>query len=122
MAGTSNIPGITTTTPLNPLSHSPSGELGPHSELSSAPPRPHNSPEPEITADQLREVVESLEDAIAVINRSVRFKVDDSTDTLITQVVNRDTNEVIRQIPPEEMLAIARRLREFIGLFLNIEV
>lgn len=77
---------------------------------------------PAVTADQLREVVESLEDAIAIVNRSVRFKVDDSTDTLVTLVVNRDTDEVIRQIPPEEMLAIARRLREFIGLFLNIEV
>ena len=83
---------------------------------------PTHTPTTELTGEQLREVVQSVEEAIAFVNRSIRFRVDDSTDTLVTLVINRDTNEVIRQVPPEEMLALARRLREFIGLFLDVEV
>jgi flagellar protein FlaG len=75
----------------------------------------------EFTVDELEQVATALGDAAEVLNRSVRFEVDASSGQLITQVVNRDTNEVIRQIPPAELIRIATRLRDFLGLVFNSE-
>ena len=45
---------------------------------------------------------------------SVRFENNDS-DQLIVKVVDRDTDEVIRQIPPEELLELTKHLKEVSG-------
>ncbi|MBO9515099.1 MAG: flagellar protein FlaG [Variovorax sp.] len=59
----------------------------------------------------------SLESAVRQINESlggqsvgVRFEVDDETDRLVVKVVDRASGELIRQIPSEEVLRIARLL------------
>ena len=43
---------------------------------------------------------------------------DESTDRYIIQIVN-DSNEVIRQVPPEELIRIAQRFREITGILFN---
>jgi flagellar protein FlaG len=45
---------------------------------------------------------------------SVRFESNES-DQLIVKVVDRETNEVIRQIPPEELLELTKHLNEISG-------
>ena len=43
------------------------------------------------------------------------FSVDAQTDSLIVRVVDATTGKVIRQIPPEELLAIRKYIETFIG-------
>jgi uncharacterized FlaG/YvyC family protein len=43
-----------------------------------------------------------------------RLRIDKATNRIVAQIVGRDNN-VIKQIPPEEALAIAARIREFRG-------
>ena len=43
---------------------------------------------------------------------------DDSTDRFIIQIVN-DSNEVIRQVPPEELIRIAQRFRQITGILFD---
>ena len=45
---------------------------------------------------------------------SVQFESNDEAE-LIVKVVDRDTNEVIRQIPPEELLELTKHLKELTG-------
>jgi len=45
---------------------------------------------------------------------SVRFE-NDETNTLVVKVVDRETSEVIRQIPPEELMELTKRLQELEG-------
>jgi len=45
---------------------------------------------------------------------SVRFESNES-DQLVVKVVDRETNEVIRQIPPEELLELTKHLNEISG-------
>lgn len=46
---------------------------------------------------------------------SVRFENDDTIDEMVVKVVDRETDEVIRQIPPEELIAIMKNLRDIRG-------
>ena len=49
---------------------------------------------------------------------SVRFENNDN-DNLVVKVVDRNTNEVIRQIPPEELMELTKRLEELKGNIVN---
>jgi len=52
---------------------------------------------------------------------SVRFEKNDAQDAFVVQVVDRETDEVIRQIPPEEILGVRAKLLEFTGNIVSSE-
>ena len=68
--------------------------------------------EVELSQEALEKVVSQLNDYIQNTQRDVDFSVDDSTGRVVVRVVDSVSEEVIRQIPSEEMLAISRHLVE----------
>jgi flagellar protein FlaG len=50
---------------------------------------------------------------------SVRFEQDSGTHELVVKVVDQNTDEVIRQIPPEELLKLSQHLKELSGSIVN---
>ncbi len=46
---------------------------------------------------------------------SVRFEKDQDMNKFIVKVVDSETNEVVRQIPPEELLELTKTLNELQG-------
>lgn len=64
----------------------------------------------------LSAAIEQINDFIQFARRDLVFSVDDATQQTIVTVVDAQTQEVIRQIPTEEVLAIAARLGEARGL------
>jgi flagellar protein FlaG len=81
-------------------------------------------------ADATAEVSDSqvLKAAVAASNRVVQslqskieFVTDDSSGQMLIKVIDSASNELIRQIPSEEMLAISRALDRMQGLLLNSE-
>lgn len=65
---------------------------------------------------QLKEVVEAVGKTIQGLAQDLEFSVDEDTGANIVRIIDRETHQVIRQIPSEEMLAIAKRLDELQGL------
>jgi flagellar protein FlaG len=45
--------------------------------------------------------------------------VDDSSDRVIIKVMDTETNEVVRQIPPEETLRFSEFLQGMVGLIFD---
>ncbi len=52
---------------------------------------------------------------------SVRFENDNEANSMVVKVVDRDTDEVIRQIPPEELLDLTKRLQDLRGNLVDTE-
>ena len=52
---------------------------------------------------------------------SVRFENDDEAKQLVVKVVDSKTDEVIRQVPAEEVLSLSVRLEELRGNIVNTE-
>lgn len=46
---------------------------------------------------------------------SVRFEQDENTNQFVVRIVDRDTGEVIRQLPPEELLGLKASLADLRG-------
>ena len=47
-----------------------------------------------------------------------RLRVDEASDRVVAQIVNAE-DQVIKQIPPEEVLRLAARIRNIVGLLFN---
>ncbi len=52
---------------------------------------------------------------------SVRFENDDSSEQLVVKVIDRETDELIRQIPPEELLGLKASLEDLRGKFVDTQ-
>jgi uncharacterized FlaG/YvyC family protein len=77
---------------------------------------------PELSNEQVRDAAKTIGEALGLINRGVHVTIDESTKQVVTQIVNRDTQEVIRQVPPQEMIDLAKRLRELVGVLFDKEI
>jgi flagellar protein FlaG len=72
-------------------------------------------------ADSLPEMVEALNNRLQDMQRGLRFSVDDSSGRIVVKVIDLDTEEVIRQIPSEEMLTIMHNAGDSLNLIFNDE-
>lgn len=68
-----------------------------------------NKASAEKSREALQKTVDNLNGYAQNLKRNLQFSVDKELDRTIIRVVDTDTKQVIRQIPSEEMLAIARR-------------
>ena len=63
----------------------------------------------------LADAVDQLNEYAHGVQRNLEFSVDDSSGRTVVQVVDTETEKVIRQIPSEEMLVLIRSFSESIG-------
>ena len=56
------------------------------------------------SAEELRELAEKLNVGDSSIGRKLRFQFDDAANISVIQVFDRETEQLIRQIPSEEVL------------------
>lgn len=70
-----------------------------------------------------RNITTQRSQPIILDNKQVRlrFNKDEETGVEVIQVVDADSGKLVRQIPPEELLNIAKALREMKGLIVSKE-
>lgn len=72
------------------------------------------------TPEQVRSAVESLRQMVqATAASKLDFSIDDDTGKTVVRVTDAETGEMIRQIPSEELLELARSLDRMQGLMLQ---
>lgn len=77
--------------------------LGPAASATPAPAQPAES-----DARDVIEAVEVVRDFVTDVRRELQFSVDEDSGRTIITVIDADSGKIIRQIPPEEILEIAR--------------
>ncbi|NWC82300.1 flagellar protein FlaG [Pseudomonas putida] len=79
-------------------------------------------PAKEIQRPELQKAVSEIQEYVKASQRQLDFSVDDSTDTLVVKVIATGSGEVIRQLPSEAALSLARSLAEGNGFLLDDNV
>lgn len=74
---------------------------------------------PAPAAAELSEVVDRARAAVRDVASNLEFSVDGDTGKTVVRVVDASTQELIRQIPSEEMLSIARHMDRLEGLLIK---
>lgn len=67
---------------------------------------------PPSTRMQLEEDIALLNEIGASLPPALIFSIVDQTDTIMVRMMDRETNEVLQQIPCEDFMTIADRVRE----------
>jgi len=78
-------------------------------------------PELPVNVD-IREVLKNLEKIISQFNRRFEFVADDTIDRIVVKVIDKQTDKVIKEIPPVEIQHLLARLREMMGLLVNEKI
>lgn len=68
------------------------------------------------------EFVEKLEKLRKIFRGEAVFKYDEELDMVIVKIKDPETGEIIRQIPPEVVVKIAKSVSEFLGILLDERV
>lgn len=71
--------------------------------------------------EQVEQAVERINENAQLVQRDLEFSVSDSSGRIIVTVRDSATDEVIRQIPPEKLMAVAESLEEVRGLLFEAE-
>jgi len=75
-----------------------------------------DSSESSLQQEELINQIKSLtEDGVY----SVRFERDDSANELVVKIVDSESDEIIRQIPSEELLNLSKHLQDLSGNLVN---
>lgn len=72
-----------------------------------------------ITRQDAEDLAEVMNQISEMFNRSLQFKVHEKTNQLYVQIIDKDTKEVIKQIPPQEMLELSAKIREMVGILFD---
>lgn len=74
---------------------------------------PEPAPPAPPTREKLDVAVETINRAPNVSAHNLKFRVDNQTERVVVKVVDKETGETVREIPPEEVLAIAESIERY---------
>ncbi len=75
----------------------------------------------ETTEPGLTQFADALDGVTERLDSDIRLRVDEPTGRVVAQIIDRGTGEVVRQIPLQELLDIAARINDLVGLLFDAE-
>jgi flagellar protein FlaG len=74
------------------------------------------------SAEEIHKDLDAINVQLSILNRSIQFSIDDSTDDIVVSVVDKESGKVIRQLPPESILRLREHMKEISGLIFEENV
>ena len=93
----------------------PSAPITPARSSEALLPSGHAAP----TESQVRDAIGAANAALKQVTNDLEFSRDTETGKIVVRIVDADTQQIIRQFPSEEMLAIARAINRFEGFLIK---
>ncbi|WP_057830860.1 flagellar protein FlaG [Colwellia sp. TT2012] len=75
-----------------------------------------------MTVHQLENVAKQLQEFIGTMNRGLEFSVDEDSGRDVIKVIDKESGDIIKQYPSEEVLSLVAKLSEAIGNFVDSKV
>jgi flagellar protein FlaG len=69
----------------------------------------------------LTSAIEQLKDAGDIFKRRLDFKIDEETNRIMIKVIDTKTNKVVKEIPPEQLIRLAAKIQEMLGILVDEE-
>jgi len=71
--------------------------------------------------EDLTDAIDKIQDHVRNLDRELQFAVDNDTGTTVVTIRDAQTQEVLRQIPSEELLELSKSLEHTQGVLFNRE-
>jgi flagellar protein FlaG len=63
--------------------------------------------------------IEKLREAGDLFKSRLDFRVDEETNRIVVKVIDTETDKVIKEIPPEQLIKLAAKIQKMIGLLVD---
>lgn len=74
--------------------------------------RAENAEQRELSQEKLQQAAEQFAEVAQTLNRELQFSVHDDIGHTVITVIDRQTGDIVRQIPSEEVVRLAQRMTE----------
>ena len=92
-------------------------------QIGSSQTRQASDDDAEVNHEKMRQMVESMQDQIDSMNVSLQYSTyGESGEKIAVTVVNKDTGEVVREIPAKELQNLYAKMSELAGMIFNRQV
>ena len=71
------------------------------------------------SVEEVDAAVSDLNEALDSLNVKREFKVDDSTNEVVVKIIDKDDQQVIKQIPTEDAIKLSKNVKEMVGLLFD---
>lgn len=75
-----------------------------------------------IGEEQLIEAIENANKALKGADKRFEFSIHEGTKEIMVKVINDETDEVIREIPPEKILDMVAKMWELAGIMVDRKI
>jgi len=75
-----------------------------------------------VDSQALHQAVNDIAASMNLMQKGLAFNIDEDSGKQVVKVIDEQTGDLIRQIPNEEALEIAKKLNEVAGLLMKTEV
>lgn len=75
-----------------------------------------------LSTKQLEKVAQQLQDFVGEMNRGLEFLVDEDSGRDVIKVIDKNSGELVKQYPSEEVLTLVAKLSEMVGSFVDAKV
>lgn len=73
-------------------------------------------------SEELQKLLEDIRKKFDMLSKYLKIDIDTELDIPVAKIVERDTNRVIRQIPPDYLLDLMKKIDQMLGILLKKEV
>jgi len=74
---------------------------------------------PSLSEKTVINAIEKANKAIVFTNRQLEFSIHEKTKEIMVKVIDAETKEVIREIPPEKILDMVAKMMEMAGILVD---
>jgi len=68
---------------------------------------------------QISDALAKMSKTIEFFNKRLKFSIDENSKRIVVKVIDSDSNQVVREIPPKEVLKFVANLHKFLGVFVD---
>jgi flagellar protein FlaG len=80
----------------------------------------NNQSEVQNQANENRKVAKStIDSTISETNSKIKYHIDEETQRISIKIIDKDTDKVIREVPPEETLEAIKKIWEIAGIIVD---
>ncbi len=76
----------------------------------------------DLSKEEIQELIEQLNKKLDYLNKYLKITLDEDLEIPVVKILERDTDRVIRQIPPEHVLKLMKKIDEMLGILLSERV
>jgi len=76
----------------------------------------------DIKPEELQKLIEEVKKKFDMLSKYLKIDIDQELEIPVVKIMERDTNRVIRQIPPDYLLELMKRIDQLLGLLMERKV